>query len=47
MGHCVIEGCLMRASIEFGFGVLDFIDEDGVPTLDDACLLDLQAAGGK
>jgi len=46
-GHCVIEGCLMRASIEFGFGVLDFIDNDGVPTLDDACLLDLQAAGGK
>ncbi len=46
-GHCVIEGCLMRASIEFGFGVLDFIDNGGVPTLDDACIQDLQAAGGK
>jgi len=46
-GHCVVEGCLMRASIEFGFGVLDFTDGGGVPGLDDACIQDLQSVGGR
>lgn len=46
-GHCKIEGCLMRASIEFGSGVVNVIDGGGVPNLDDACIQDLQSAGGK
>ncbi|MDR5590934.1 hypothetical protein [Christiangramia sp. SM2212] len=46
-GHCVTEGCLMRASIEFGSGVINLIDGSGVPNLDDACIEDLQSVGGK
>lgn len=46
-GHCIIEGCLMRASIEFGSGVVNVIDGGGVPNLDDACIQDLQSVGGK
>ncbi|SDS69020.1 hypothetical protein [Gramella sp. MAR_2010_147] len=46
-GHCVIEGCLMRASIEFGSGVINVIDGGGVPNLDDACIEDLQSVGGR
>lgn len=46
-GHCVVEACLMRASIEFGSGVIDVIDGTGVPEIDDACIQDLQSVGGK
>jgi len=46
-GHCVVNACLMRASIEFGNGVLNVIDGGGTPALDDACILDLQSAGGR
>lgn len=46
-GHCKIDGCLMRASIEFGSGVVDVIDGGGVPALDQACIDDLQSVGGK
>lgn len=46
-GHCVVEGCLMRASIEFGSGVVNVIDGGGIPNLDDACMQDLQSVGGK
>ncbi|MGA8854054.1 MAG: hypothetical protein WB492_07745 [Christiangramia sp.] len=46
-GHCITNGCLMRASIEFGSGVVDVIDGSGVPNLDDACIQDLQSIGGK
>lgn len=46
-GHCKIEGCLMRASIEFGSGVIDVINGTGVPELDQACLDDLQSVGGR
>lgn len=46
-GHCNIEDCLMRASIEFGSGVINVIDGTGVPELDDACIQDLQSVGGK
>ncbi len=46
-GHCDVDGCLMRASIEFGGGVLDVIDGNSIPSLDDACILDLQSVGGK
>lgn len=46
-GHCKTDGCLMRASIEFGSGVVDVISGSGVPELDDACIQDLQSVGGK
>jgi len=46
-GHCIIEGCLMRASIEFGSGVVNVIDGSGIPELGDACIEDLQFAGGR
>ncbi|GAA4318909.1 hypothetical protein GCM10023115_44980 [Pontixanthobacter gangjinensis] len=46
-GHCVNSGCLMRASIEFGSGVVDVIEGGGVPELDQDCIDDLQSIGGK
>ncbi len=46
-GHCITEACLMRASIEFGGGVLNVIEGSEVPDLDDACIEDLQSIGGK
>ena len=45
--HCITSKCLMQASIEFGSGVVSAINGSGVPELDDACIQDLQAAGGK
>ena len=45
--HCITSKCLMQASIEFGSGVLDAINGTGVPSLDDACIQDLQSAGGR
>ena len=46
-GHCNTSGCLMRASIEFGSGVVDVIEGGGVPELDQDCIDDLQSIGGK
>ena len=46
-GHCITEGCLMRASIEFGSGVVNVIEGSDVPDFDDACIDDLQSVGGK
>ena len=46
-GHCSIDGCLMRSSIEFGSGVVDVLNGRGVPQLDQACIDDLQSVGGK
>lgn len=46
-GHCKIDGCLMKASIEFGSGVVDVINGTGVPQLDQFCIDDLQSVGGK
>ena len=45
--HCTTQGCLMNASIEFGSGVVDLVNGTGVPELDQFCIDDLQAAGGK
>lgn len=44
--HCKVSGCLMNAELEFGSGIVDVVN-NGVPELKDACLQDLQAAGGK
>ncbi|MGY5847711.1 hypothetical protein ACW6QP_09840 [Salegentibacter sp. HM20] len=46
-GHCTTSGCLMQASIEFGSGIIDEIEGGRVPSLGDACILDLQANGGR
>ncbi|APG60081.1 hypothetical protein [Christiangramia salexigens] len=46
-GHCVSDNCLMRASIEFGGGVVDVINGSEVPKLDEACRNDLISVGGK
>ncbi|TYP70976.1 hypothetical protein [Aquimarina intermedia] len=45
-GHCNVQDCLMSAAIEFGSGVINMVDNT-VPKLDDLCLNDLRANGGK
>jgi len=51
--HCDVEGCLMRAELEFGSGIMSVMEKrtakglDGLPVLDAECLLDLQAIGGR
>ena len=46
-GHCNVPDCLMRASIEFGSGIIDEIEGGRIPTLGYHCIRDLQAAGGR
>ena len=46
-GHCDIAGCLMRANLEFGSGVVEMIEGGGIPDLREACINDLQAIGGR
>lgn len=50
--HCIIDGCLMRAEIEFGQGMMGMLESmaakgEVVPILDSECILDLQANGGQ
>lgn len=51
--HCDIDGCLMRAEIEFGGGLMGLMNKRistgkaAVPSLDSECILDLQANGGQ
>ncbi len=51
--HCDIDGCLMRAELEFGGGLLGLMNKRissgkaAVPGLDSECILDLQANGGQ
>lgn len=51
--HCDVEGCLMRAELEFGSGIMAMLESrtarglDGLPALDPECILDLQAIGGR
>ena len=51
--HCDVDGCLMRAELEFGQGVMAIMEKrtakglEGLPSLDAECLLDLQAIGGR
>lgn len=46
-GHCIVTGCLMRANLEFGSGVVEMIEGGGIPDLREACINDLQAIGGR
>ncbi len=51
--HCDIQGCLMRAELQFGGGLLSMMTSRvskgsaAVPGLDSECILDLQANGGR
>ena len=45
--HCNVDNCLMNANIQFGGGIIDMIDSNNVPELDDLCINDLVANGGK
>ena len=45
-GHCTEEKCLMRASLEFGTGIINQI-RGTPPELGPKCIADLQANGGK
>jgi hypothetical protein len=52
--HCDVTGCLMQAEIEFGGGLMGILESralagkgPAVPSLDAACIADLQANGGR
>lgn len=50
--HCDRDGCLMRAELEFGSGLMSVLQSRVgksavVPGMDAECLLDLQANGGR
>jgi len=45
-GHCTEENCLMRASLEFGSGIINQV-RGTVPEMGPLCIADLQANGGK
>ena len=44
--HCNVSGCLMTANIEFGGSIIDMV-ETNIPELDDLCINDLVANGGR
>jgi len=46
-GHCITEGCLMRAQAEFASGMIGMLEQGETPNLDAACIADLQANGGR
>lgn len=46
-GHCEVSGCLMNANVQFGGGLVDMVDNNTILQLDNFCLQDLQANGGK
>lgn len=51
--HCDVAGCLMRAELEFGTGILSILEKRAakglseLPALDAECIRDLQAIGGR
>ncbi|MEW2921627.1 membrane metalloprotease [Muricauda sp. ANG21] len=45
--HCTTEDCLMYWTAETGEGLVNMISGGTIPELDEACLADLQANGGK
>ena len=46
-GHCTVAGCLMNANVQFGNDLIDLVDNNNIPQLDDKCIQDLQVNGGK
>lgn len=53
VNHCDVEGCLMRAELQFGGGMMSMLESRTskglavAPDLDAECILDLQNNGGK
>ena len=51
--HCLTDGCLMRAELEFGGGLMALMEKRAakglaqIPVLDAECINDLQAIGGR
>lgn len=50
--HCDINGCLMRAELQFGGGIMSMLESRAakglaIPSLDAECILDLQGNGGR
>ena len=50
--HCNVEGCLMRAELQFGVGIMGMLESRAarglaIPSLDAECVLDLQGNGGR
>ncbi|MEX0289678.1 MAG: hypothetical protein AB3N14_11265 [Flavobacteriaceae bacterium] len=51
--HCNVAGCLMRAELQFGGGIMSMLESRSAkgltvaPGLDAECILDLQANGGR
>ncbi len=51
--HCNVEGCLMRAELQFGGGIMGMLEKRAAkgfalaPDLDAECILDLRANGGR
>ena len=51
--HCNVTGCLMRAELQFGGGIMSMLESRTAkgltvaPDLDAECILDLQANGGR
>lgn len=45
--HCSVNGCLMIANIAFGGSIIDMVSGNDVPELEDLCINDLVANGGK
>ena len=51
--HCITQGCLMRAELQFGGGMMSMLENRTskglaeAPGLDAECILDLQNNGGK
>lgn len=45
--HCNVDDCLMLANVSFGSGILDMTDHNEIPQLEDLCIRDLQANGGR
>ena len=45
-GHCTEDNCLMRASLEFGSGIINQV-RGTAPEMGPQCIADLQANGGK
>src|SRR5680860_254776 len=46
-GHCSVTNCLMAASFQFGGSMMNAFDNNTIPVLDDLCIGDLQANGGR
>lgn len=46
-GHCKVSGCLMNANVQFGNDLIELVDNNSIPKLDDTCIQDLQVNGGR